>query len=108
FGKEDEPVAACNARMNLVAGMRGARAALALDENRFLKPRQRAEERPARNLALGDEGTGLKRGHDRNVEPGCVVRHDETGATRIRFATNDDANADKTAKKTVIEIGQAL
>ena len=56
FGEQHHRIAAGQARRDLAGLLAGLALALALDEDGALQPRQRAEDRPAGDLRLGDEG----------------------------------------------------
>src|SRR5205085_10063832 len=55
-----------------VALLRGA-AHLPVDKDRTLQFGEPAEQRPARDLSLRDEGTGDQRAEDRDIEIGDVI-----------------------------------
>ena len=58
--------------------------ALAVDEHGALQPGEQAEQRPARDFALGDEHDGRERGEHVDVEPGHVIGDDQQRRRRRR------------------------
>ncbi|HMN87043.1 MAG TPA: hypothetical protein PKA74_13770 [Bauldia sp.] len=68
----------------------------AVDEDRPLQAGERAEDRPAGDLGLGDEGDGQDAAEGGDVEPRDMVRRDEERRLRRR-ADHRDAEADHAA-----------
>jgi hypothetical protein len=82
LGEEDDGLALAHAGDHLVRRAGGGVAALAVDEDRALQPGEIAEERPGRDLRLGDEGERREGAEHHDVHPRDVVGHEERRAVR--------------------------
>src|SRR3546814_5776223 len=83
--------------------MRGAR--LAVDEDRALQLRELAEERPLRDLRLGDERPRNEGAVDRDVEIGGMVGDEQRRPCARAAAEHLEADAEQAAADP--EIGRA-
>ncbi len=74
---------------------------VAVDEDGALCARQESDDRPARDLLLGDEGDWGDRREDRNVEPGIVVGEKQQRTIFRGLSSHRDANAHKEADEAL-------
>ena len=102
FGEQHHRVAAEQPLGDFLAGRAGLMPGLPVDEDGPLQFRQPAEDRPARDLAFGDEHHGRKRRDHEDVQPRDMVRQDQRGARSRSLPDLANPHADQRAENAMI------
>ena len=100
-GREGQP--ALQDRERALARALAAVAVLAVHEHRGMQPRGGAEQRPAADLRLRQEGTGRSGEHGEDVDVGAVVAEQEMrpGQRRAAYLDLDSERADQSPRPGV-------
>ncbi len=104
FRKQHHGVAVAQAVAHLAGDFTGLLASLALDEYRALQLGEPSEQRPARDLVLGDKHHWCDRGDDDDVEPRDVVGQDQQRLIARTLPDFPDTNPDDGADGAVIQV----
>ena len=107
FGEEHNRIAGCEPRHDLVRGIAGRLAALAIDKNGPLQARQRRHERPTANFFFGHKRDRRDGRKHRNIQPRRVIAHQQHRLIRRQLAFNGKRHTQQFANLAVIPMGKA-
>jgi hypothetical protein len=83
--------------------VRGVGLARPIDEDAALQPGEKADDRPAGDLALGDERQGNETAEDGDVDPRDMIREDERRPPAGRRVPVDHDSHPEEAQEQAVE-----
>ncbi len=106
LGEEHDRIALLQPLRQCRVRLRGVRAPRPVDEDRALQLRHEAEQGPALDLGLGDEGQRRDGADGEDVEPGDMVGEDQHGPVARQRPPPMDPQSDDARRRPVEKHGQ--